>query len=137
MLLSACFGQLRCLPVNKLSNSLESVYAVTKRWASKKSGGSSKNGRDSQSKRLGLKKSGGQAVIAGNIIIRQRGTKYHPGRGVGIGRDHTIFAVRDGYVRFWYNVPKKRQEVSVRNTPQKLLTSTQQESAMLCDNIQS
>ncbi|BCU76614.1 50S ribosomal protein L27 [Luteolibacter sp. LG18] len=68
--------------------------------AHKKGQGSVKNGRDSRSKRLGVKKFGGQAVIAGNIIIRQRGTKWHPGVGVGIGRDHTIFAVTDGRVFF-------------------------------------
>ncbi|OQS00180.1 50S ribosomal protein L27 [Thraustotheca clavata] len=83
------------------------------RHASKKSGGSTKNGRDSISKRLGVKKFGGEAVIPGNIIIRQRGTKYHPGKGVGMGKDHTLFATREGYVRFWWNVPLKRQEVSV------------------------
>ncbi|ETW08249.1 50S ribosomal protein L27 [Aphanomyces invadans] len=83
------------------------------RHASKKSGGSTKNGRDSISKRLGVKKFGGEAVVPGNIIIRQRGTKYHPGKGVGIGRDHTLFATREGYVRFWWNEPKKYQEVSV------------------------
>jgi large subunit ribosomal protein L27 len=68
--------------------------------AHKKAGGSSRNGRDSAGRRLGLKKSGGQAVIAGNIIIRQRGTKYHPGTHVGMGRDHTIFAKIDGAVKF-------------------------------------
>ena len=68
--------------------------------ANKKGQGSVKNGRDSRSKRLGLKKSGGQAVIAGNIIIRQRGTKVHPGVGVGMGRDHTLFALVDGKVLF-------------------------------------
>ena len=68
--------------------------------AHKKGQGSVKNGRDSRSKRLGVKKFGGQAVIAGNIIIRQRGTKFHPGRNVGIGRDHTIFALIDGKVEF-------------------------------------
>ena len=68
--------------------------------AHKKGQGSVKNGRDSQSKRLGVKKFGGQEVIAGNIIIRQRGTKWIPGLGVGIGRDYTIFAVTDGTVRF-------------------------------------
>ncbi|KAL0586075.1 hypothetical protein ABG067_004167 [Albugo candida] len=131
MLLRVCFGHLRCLPGGTLSNSLDSAYTVTKRWATKKSRGSSKNGRDSESKRLGVKKFGGQAVIPGNIIIRQRGTKYHPARGVGIGKDHTIFAVREGYVRFWYNVPKKRQEVSVRNTPQRLVPSMQQQSELI------
>ncbi len=68
--------------------------------AHKKGQGSVKNGRDSRSKRLGVKKFGGQAVIAGNILIRQRGTKFHPGKGVGIGRDHTLFALIDGRVAF-------------------------------------
>ena len=68
--------------------------------AHKKGQGSVKNGRDSRSKRLGLKKSGGQAVIAGNILIRQRGTTVHPGLGVGMGRDHTLFALIDGHVKF-------------------------------------
>ena len=68
--------------------------------AHKKSGGSSNNGRDSEGRRLGLKKSGGQSVIPGNIIIRQRGTKYHPGNNVGMGKDHTIFAVAEGKVEF-------------------------------------
>ena len=68
--------------------------------AHKKGQGSVKNGRDSRSKRLGVKKYGGQAVIAGNIIIRQRGTKVHPGVGVGCGRDHTLFALVDGKVMF-------------------------------------
>ncbi len=68
--------------------------------AHKKGQGSVKNGRDSRSKRLGVKKFGGQAVIAGNIIIRQRGTKWVPGVGVDIGRDHTIFSIIDGRVRF-------------------------------------
>lgn len=68
--------------------------------AHKKGQGSVKNGRDSRSKRLGVKKFGGQAVIAGNILIRQRGTKVHPGLGVGMGRDHTLFALVDGKVQF-------------------------------------
>lgn len=68
--------------------------------ATKKAGGSSSNGRDSAGRRLGLKKSAGQAVIPGNIIIRQRGTKFHPGKGVGIGRDHTLFAIAEGVVSF-------------------------------------
>ncbi len=68
--------------------------------AHKKAGGSSRNGRDSAGRRLGIKKSGGQAVIPGNIIIRQRGTKYHPGDNVGIGKDHTIFATMAGRVSF-------------------------------------
>ncbi|RYE06995.1 MAG: 50S ribosomal protein L27 [Hyphomicrobiales bacterium] len=68
--------------------------------AHKKAGGSSRNGRDTAGRRLGVKKFGGEAVIAGNIIIRQRGTKWHPGTGVGIGVDHTIYAVVDGTVSF-------------------------------------
>ena len=68
--------------------------------AHKKGQGTSKNGRDSNSKRLGVKKFGGEHVIAGNIIIRQRGTKFHPGTNVGCGRDHTLFALTDGLVKF-------------------------------------
>jgi large subunit ribosomal protein L27 len=68
--------------------------------AHKKGQGSVKNGRDSVSKRLGVKKFGSQSVVAGNIIIRQRGTKFHPGKGVGLGKDYTIFALVDGHVRF-------------------------------------
>ncbi len=68
--------------------------------AHKKAGGSSRNGRDTAGRRLGVKKSGGQSVIAGNIIIRQRGTKVKPGLNVGVGRDHTIFALKDGTVLF-------------------------------------
>jgi large subunit ribosomal protein L27 len=68
--------------------------------AHKKAGGSSRNGRDSKGRRLGLKKFGGQTVLAGNILVRQRGTVYHPGANVGIGRDHTLFAKIDGAVEF-------------------------------------
>lgn len=68
--------------------------------AHKKAGGSSRNGRDSQSKRLGIKKFGGERVIPGNILCRQRGTKWHPGRNVGLGVDHTIFAKVEGHVKF-------------------------------------
>ena len=68
--------------------------------AHKKAGGSSRNGRDSAGRRLGVKKFGGQPVLAGNIIIRQRGTKWHPGENVGIGKDHTIFAKKTGTVKF-------------------------------------
>ena len=81
--------------------------------AHKKAGGSSKNGRDSESKRLGVKIYGGQAVVAGNIIIRQRGTRYHAGTNVGLGRDHTLFAKADGVVKFERKGPKNRQYVSV------------------------
>ena len=68
--------------------------------AHKKAGGSSRNGRDSESKRLGVKKFGGEAVVSGNIIVRQRGTKWHPGANVGLGKDHTIFATTNGSVAF-------------------------------------
>lgn len=68
--------------------------------AHKKSGGSSRNGRDSESKRLGVKKFGGENVLAGNILVRQRGTKFHPGTNVGLGRDHTLFATVNGQVQF-------------------------------------
>ncbi len=68
--------------------------------ATKKAGGSSRNGRDSAGRRLGVKKFGGENVLAGNIIVRQRGTKFHPGDNVGIGKDHTIFATTDGKVTF-------------------------------------
>jgi large subunit ribosomal protein L27 len=68
--------------------------------AHKKAGGSSRNGRDSQSKRLGVKKFGGETVVGGNIIVRQRGTKYYPGANVGIGKDHTLFALTGGTVAF-------------------------------------
>ena len=81
--------------------------------AHKKAGGSTRNGRDSESKRLGLKKSGGQYVTAGNIIVRQRGTKFHPGTNVGCGRDHTLFATSDGHVQFAVKGPLKRRTVSV------------------------
>jgi len=68
--------------------------------AHKKAGGSSRNGRDSAGRRLGVKKFGGEVVLAGNIIVRQRGTKWHPGDNVGIGKDHTLFALTDGHVAF-------------------------------------
>lgn len=68
--------------------------------AHKKAGGSSRNGRDSNAKRLGVKKFGGQNVVGGNILVRQRGTKFYPGSNVGLGRDHTLFATADGVVRF-------------------------------------
>lgn len=68
--------------------------------AHKKAGGSSRNGRDSEGRRLGVKKFGGEQVIIGNIIVRQRGTKFHPGKNVGMGKDHTLFALEDGSVSF-------------------------------------
>ena len=81
--------------------------------AHKKAGGSTRNGRDSESKRLGIKMCGGQEVIAGNILVRQRGTRFHAGVNVGIGRDHTLFAKKDGQVKFLKKGPKNRQFVSV------------------------
>lgn len=79
--------------------------------AHKKGQGSTKNGRDSNSQRLGVKRYGGEVVRAGNIIVRQRGTKFHPGNGVGVGNDHTIFAMIDGQVKF--EGPEKRRRISV------------------------
>ena len=81
--------------------------------AHKKAGGSTRNGRDSESKRLGLKKSGGQHVIPGNILVRQRGTQYHPGENVGIGTDHTLFAKAEGRVTFKTKGIDQRTYVSV------------------------
>ena len=81
--------------------------------AHKKAGGSTRNGRDSHSKRLGLKKFGGEIVIAGNILVRQRGTQFHPGLNVGCGRDHTLFATADGQVKFEEKGRLKRRIVSV------------------------
>ena len=81
--------------------------------AHKKGVGSSRNGRDSNQKMMGVKVFGGQAIDAGNIIIRQRGTQFHPGPGVGLGRDHTLFALVDGKVEFSVKGAKKRRTVSV------------------------
>lgn len=81
--------------------------------AHKKAGGSSRNGRDSESKRLGVKKFGGQDVRAGNILVRQRGTRYRAGENVGVGRDHTLFAMADGRVQFRKRGLKQRTCVSV------------------------
>jgi large subunit ribosomal protein L27 len=81
--------------------------------AHKKAGGSTRNGRDSESKRLGVKRYGGQSVLAGNILVRQRGTKFHPGTNVGCGKDHTLFATEPGKVLFEVKGPKRRKFVSV------------------------
>ena len=81
--------------------------------AHKKAGGSTRNGRDSESKRLGVKIYGGQTIVAGNIIVRQRGTKFHAGTNVGIGKDHTLFAKADGKVVFEVKGPQKRKYVRV------------------------
>lgn len=81
--------------------------------AHKKAGGSTNNGRDSESKRLGVKRFGGEQVLAGNIIVRQRGTKFHAGQNVGIGKDHTLFAKIDGAVKFEIKGAKGRKFVSI------------------------
>ena len=81
--------------------------------AHKKAGGSSRNGRDSESKRLGIKVFGGELVQAGNIIVRQRGTRFHPGLNVGLGHDHTLFAKAEGKVVFVEKGPKQRKYVNV------------------------
>lgn len=81
--------------------------------ATKKAGGSTRNGRDSESKRLGVKMFGGQVVQGGNIIVRQRGTKFHAGTNVGIGKDHTLFAKTEGVLKFEVKGPKSRRFVSV------------------------
>jgi large subunit ribosomal protein L27 len=82
--------------------------------AQKKGGGSTRNGRDSQPKMLGVKVYGGQKVPAGSIIVRQRGTRFHAGQNVGVGRDHTLFALVDGEVTYSVKGPRSRQTVSVR-----------------------
>jgi len=81
--------------------------------AHKKAGGSTRNGRDSQAKRLGVKRFGGQVVSAGSIIVRQRGTKFHAGSNVGLGKDHTLFAKADGVVKFEIKGPNNRKFVSI------------------------
>ena len=81
--------------------------------AHKKAGGSTRNGRDSESKRLGVKKYGGELVTAGNIIVRQRGTRFHPGPNVGCGKDHTLYAKADGHVRFLTRGRQNRKFVTV------------------------
>ncbi len=82
--------------------------------AHKKAGGSTRNGRDSNPKYLGIKKFGGERVRAGNILVRQRGTRFHPGENVGVGRDHTLFALADGVVRFDVKGVDRRRTVSVK-----------------------
>jgi len=84
--------------------------------AHKKAGGSTRNGRDSNPKYLGVKRYGGESVLAGNIIVRQRGTRFHPGDNVGVGRDHTLFALKDGKVRFEHKGLPKRKFVSIETS---------------------
>lgn len=86
--------------------------------AHKKAGGSSRNGRDSQSKRLGLKAFGGELVNAGSILVRQRGTQFHPGMNVGIGKDHTLFAKETGKVKYSQHGPKGKSTVSIEPAKQ-------------------
>ncbi|MGL9719668.1 50S ribosomal protein L27 [Symbiopectobacterium sp.] len=81
--------------------------------AHKKAGGSTRNGRDSDAQRLGVKRFGGESVLAGNIIVRQRGTKFHAGTNVGCGKDHTLFALADGKVQFEVKGPKNRKYISI------------------------
>ena len=81
--------------------------------AHKKAGGSTRNGRDSESKRLGVKRFGGESILAGNILVRQRGTKFHAGTNVGCGRDHTLYALIDGKVKFEVKGPQNRKFISV------------------------
>ena len=86
--------------------------------AHKKAGGSSRNGRDSQAKRLGLKAFGGELVNAGSILVRQRGTQFHPGMNVGIGKDHTLFAKATGHVKYSEHGPKNKSTVSIEPAKQ-------------------
>jgi len=96
------------------------MFIILQLFAHKKGGGSTKNGRDSQAKRLGVKKSDGQSVVAGNIIIRQRGTKYYPGENVGLGKDYTLFALANGKVKFQTKQGcKKYVNVVVEEQPKK------------------
>lgn len=81
--------------------------------AHKKAGGSTRNGRDSESKRLGVKRFGGESVLAGNILVRQRGTKFHAGANVGVGKDYTLFATAEGKVKFEVKGPKNRKFISI------------------------
>ncbi len=83
--------------------------------AQKKGGGSTRNGRDSQPKMLGVKAYGGQSIPAGSIIVRQRGTQFHPGSNVGVGKDHTLFALTDGEVVFAVKGPRNRRTVSIKS----------------------
>ena len=86
--------------------------------AHKKAGGSSRNGRDSESKRLGVKSYGGELINAGSIIVRQRGTPFHPGTNVGIGKDHTLFATATGHVKYAKHGPKQKNTVSIEPAQQ-------------------
>ena len=111
--MSFLFGgssKLKSLFVSPVS---QSYIQQTLRFATKKTGGSTRNGRDSIGRRLGVKKFGGEYVITGNIVIRQRGVRYRPGANIGVGKDHTLYALTPGYVQFNYNEKIKRQIVSI------------------------
>eukprot|EP01041_Mallomonas_annulata_P004017 gene4017-7999_t len=124
------FGIFRVRPTLAAAYNLQWI-----RTATKKAGGSTRNGRDSPGQRLGVKKFGGERVIPGHIIIRQRGFKFHPGKNVGSGRDHTIFALTEGWVKFFYDFKRKRQFVYVSSNnpnppPIKAITDTVVESSL-------
>ncbi|KAL8520870.1 hypothetical protein ACS0TY_011431 [Phlomoides rotata] len=91
----------------------EGLSLLFRRWATKKTAGSTKNGRDSLPKNLGVKKFGGERVIPGNIIVRQRGTRFHPGNYVGMGKDHTLYALKEGHVKFERNKLTGRKWIHV------------------------
>lgn len=95
------------------------MFIILQLFAHKKGGGSTKNGRDSQAKRLGVKRSDGQSVLAGNILIRQRGTKFYPGENVGLGKDYTLFALKDGVVKFETKHGTRKYVSIVEPTPAK------------------
>ncbi|KAG5066263.1 hypothetical protein JHK86_009994 [Glycine max] len=103
------------VPVYKSTSDVsgEGLSFTFRRWASKKTAGSTKNGRDSKPKNLGVKKFGGERVIPGNIIVRQRGTRFHPGNYVGLGKDHSLFALKEGWVKFERNKLTGRKWVHV------------------------
>lgn len=111
--LAGLVGKLPSLAPDVAEGNAGGFSFLFRRWATKKAGGSSKNGRDSKPKNLGVKKFGGETVIPGNIIIRQRGTRFHPGNFVGMGRDHTLFALVPGLVRFEKNRKSGRKWVHV------------------------
>ncbi|KAJ3086498.1 hypothetical protein HK102_013028 [Quaeritorhiza haematococci] len=96
-----------------ISPSSQPLFQQQVRHASKKTGGSSRNGRDSRPKHLGVKKGDGEYVVTGHILVRQRGTQWHAGANVGMGRDHTLFALREGRVRYHYDIGRQRRIVSV------------------------
>lgn len=113
----------------KLASYQQTYCLQSFRFATKKAGGSTRNGRDSPGQRLGVKTFGGHAVIPGNILIRQRGKKVHCGENTKMGRDHTIYAVASGWVKFKYDSMKKHQVISVSfsnpNIPRKTLTNVE------------